>query len=96
MVENTLVVIILVAILSLNFYTLNLGLQDLGVSDELSQNSTDRLFRLNDISSEVGHGFRTNYAWEFNTRMQLNEMQEDIDEIKRELGINNNLSTIIP
>jgi len=89
---QTITTIILISILLLNFYTLSTSVDNLKLSNELSQNATDRAMRV----SQLKTASLTDYAWHFNTGQKLDMMQDDIDEIKNELGLVKNLTYASP
>jgi len=90
--ERFILTVAVLLILLLNFYTLSTSVDTLRISNELSKNATDRATRI----SELKTSSLTDYAWHFNTGQKLDMIQDDINEIKNELGLVQNLTYASP
>ena len=82
------ILMIMTIVLVMNIYTLQLTVNNLQVSNELAQNTTQRVLRI----SELRTAALTDYAWHFNTGQKLDMLQDDINEIKNELGLADNFT----
>ena len=82
----------LAIVLFINIYTLNLTISDLRIATELGRNDTHRLYTILDIEDKLGTAARTDYAWHFNEGHKLDLLIKDIDLIKNELGLGQNLT----
>lgn len=71
---------------------LGVSIHDLSLTSDLVQNATQRATRITELKTSS----LTDYAWHFNTGQKLDMLQEDINEIKNELGLVENFTYVGP